>query len=101
MSLFFRHYALALILPALVMIASYILEYETFWKHQSIEEAEEIAETYVFGWHWHWADILLLCPPIIAGLWVGTRLPGRNLRTYAFLGVGVGILTAIGVAFID
>ncbi len=101
MSLFFRHYALALILPALVMIASYVLEYETFWKHQSIEEAEEIAETYLFGWYWHWADIFLLCSPIIAGLWVGTRLPGRNLRTYAFLGVGVGVLTAIGVAFID
>src|SRR5215210_1821996 len=60
MSLFFRHYALVLILPALVMIASYVLEYETFWKHQSPEVAEEIAETYLFGWHWHWADIFLL-----------------------------------------
>jgi zinc-ribbon domain len=100
-SLFFRHYALALILPALVMIASYALEYETFWKHQSVEEAEEIAETYLLGWHWHWADTLLLCAPIIGGLWVGTRLPGRSLRTYAFLGVVVGVLTAIGVAFLD
>ena len=100
-ALTFKQQALAVVLPAVIMIASYALYYVLVLENLSANEVEQIAEGYFLGWDPHWTDALLLGAPLVAGGWVGIKLRGPHIRMYAFLGALVGVLVAAGIASLD
>jgi hypothetical protein len=97
----FKQRLLAVVLPAMAMVASYALYYVFVLKSLSPDQVVRLGEGYFLNWYPYWTDALLLGAPLGSGAWVGIRQRGQHLKTYALLGMLVGVAYVAGTTFLD
>jgi hypothetical protein len=83
------------------LITSQVLYDVLILAHMSHDEALQIVHNSFLGWHLNWTDILFICAPLLAGVWLSFKRRQTHLSSYIVLGLFAGVVTEAVIVFLE